>query len=172
MSIFGSSRREEETNRNPVAEGKLSIIATGTVIEGNLFIDGDVRIEGRITGNVTCRSRVLIGAQGRIDGNLDAQNASVAGEVKGQVVVRDTLNLVETGKIDGDVLADKLIAQAGASLSGNVKNGQSAMDAIARLPVSDFVKRANGQVVLPPPVNLNAQLAAEEKAEKAVKGGK
>jgi cytoskeletal protein CcmA (bactofilin family) len=158
MSIFGTSKKEDDNGRLPT-EGKLSIIAAGTVIEGNLLIESDVRIEGRIFGTVVCRARLVIGAQGVIEGNLDAQNASIAGQVLGQVVVRDTLNLVETGRILGDVLADKIVAQAGSSFSGNVKNGKDAVDAIQRLPQPDFLKKLQGKPNLPPPVNLNEQTA-------------
>jgi cytoskeletal protein CcmA (bactofilin family) len=132
MSMFGSKKNEEQQPQS--AEAKLSMIAAGTTIDGNLHSEGDIRIEGRVIGTVVCKSRLVVGAKGLIEGNVDARNATVAGDIKGQVVIRETLALQETGRINGDILANQLAVQPGAVINGSCKMGPDAQNEIAKLP--------------------------------------
>ena len=115
-------------------ENTLSIIALGTVIDGNVFADGDIRVEGKILGTLSCKSRVVVGTQGRVEGNVDAINATIAGHVHGTVLVRDMLQLAETGKIFGDIVTNKITIQPGGEFTGSCKMGTEASELLKRTP--------------------------------------
>lgn len=100
-------------------------IAKGTIVEGNIETFGNIRIEGRVKGNIKSKSKVVMGKSSELDGNLLAQNAEVAGEVKGTLEVSEILILKPTSVVHGDILTNKLIVESGATFNGNCKMGVS-----------------------------------------------
>lgn len=116
------------------SETVLNTISRGTVLEGNIFTKGDIRVEGKIIGTITCQARLVIGEHGVVDGNIDARNAKIGGQVKGKVVVRELLQLEEKGKITGDIFTQKLSVQIGATFSGSCKMGDEARNVLEKAP--------------------------------------
>jgi cytoskeletal protein CcmA (bactofilin family) len=55
----------------------------GTTVEGNIETFGNVRIEGKIIGNIKSKSKIALGDSSFVEGNITSQNAEIAGEVKG-----------------------------------------------------------------------------------------
>ena len=115
--------KEKEKKQDSSAENALNIIGRGTVINGNVVAAGDMRVEGRIKGTVICKARLVLSAQGVIDGNVEAGQANIAGEITGSLIARQLLHLQETGRVIGDVITEKLIVQLGAYFSGNCQMG-------------------------------------------------
>jgi cytoskeletal protein CcmA (bactofilin family) len=134
MAIFNSGSKPTEEAKNKTPEAKISLIASGVTIEGTVVTDGDIRIEGRLVGTLVCKARLVLGTSGSIEGVVDAYNAAVAGTIRGNVVVRDMIQMQETGKIEGDLIAVKMAMQVGGGVSGNIKTGQGALDHIKNLP--------------------------------------
>ena len=119
-------------NRNREAQEAMELsntstqIMKGTTIEGNVDTYGNLRIEGKVVGNIKCKTKVALGESSYIEGNIVAQNAEIAGEVKGTVEVSDILSLKATANINGDIVTGKLIVEAGAVWNGTIKMGTSA----------------------------------------------
>lgn len=116
--------KEKERRSEGGSENALNIIGKGTIINGNITSGGDMRVEGRILGTVICKAKLVLSPEGYIEGNIDAQQATLAGEVKGTVVARQLLQIMETGKVLGDIVTEKLIVQLGAFFSGNCRMGK------------------------------------------------
>ncbi len=104
-------------------------IMKGTTIEGNIDTYGNLRIEGKVVGNIKCKSKVALGESSYIEGNIVAQNAEIAGEIKGKIEVTDILSLKATANISGDILTGKLIVEAGAIWNGTIKMGLNPANA-------------------------------------------
>jgi cytoskeletal protein CcmA (bactofilin family) len=101
-------------------------IAKGTQLTGNLETAGNIRIEGRITGNVICKAKVVLGDPAAvIDGNLLSQNAEIYGEVKGTVEITELLTLKASAVIHGDIITSKMVVEAGAVFNGTCKMGNA-----------------------------------------------
>jgi len=100
-----------------------NIIGKGTVMEGSLETFGNIRVEGKVIGNIKTKSKVALGQSSKCDGNILAQNAEVAGEVTGTVEVTELLLLKPTAVISGDIITNKLIVEAGATFNGGCKMG-------------------------------------------------
>ncbi len=138
MSSFFSSKKTTDESNGP--ESGLSMIAPGMSIKGDIVSDGDIRIEGKIIGNLTCKSRVVIGSQGVVEGTIDTLHATIAGKIIGTLVVRDTLQLQETANINGDIVTEKMVVQAGALFTGNCKMGQEAKTIMKDKSVTEIQK--------------------------------
>lgn len=59
--------------------GAINIIGAGTVIEGEVKSNGDIRVDGVIKGSVTSKSKVVVGSTGSIEGDVTCQNADISG---------------------------------------------------------------------------------------------
>ncbi len=103
----------------------LNLIGTGTAIAGDITSDGDMRIDGKIDGNVTSKSKLALGSGAEIKGNVNARSADVSGKIIGDLEVSETLFLRATAQINGNLKVGKLIIESGASFNGNCYMNQS-----------------------------------------------
>lgn len=96
-------------------------IGKGTTFTGNIETPGNIRIEGKIIGDINSRSKVVVGPTAEIDGNIHSQTCEVEGNVKGSVNVQDLLILKPSCKVEGDILTAKLVVESGAQFFGKCK---------------------------------------------------
>ena len=143
--MFGSTKETEESKKNTAAtasSGALNALVKGTVVDGSLRCENDLRVDGTIKGKLTCKAKVIIGPTGFIDGEVHCENAVIEGRFKGKLTVSELLNVRETAEIEGEIRTNKLLVQSGArfnvtctmddgNANGSVKNfdRQSATDA-------------------------------------------
>jgi cytoskeletal protein CcmA (bactofilin family) len=99
-------------------EGATCIIAKGTIIEGKITTSENIRIDGTIKGEVHCEKRLVMDASGLIEGNVFAGESTIKGRVIGTVTVANTLHLLESSFIKGDIKAKKLHVEEGAKYDG------------------------------------------------------
>jgi len=127
--MFGQSNSKTQGVRHadhPTAS--INLIGAGTGIEGEVNSNGDIRVDGSITGGVHSKAKVVIGNTGLVEGNVTCQNADVSGTVKGNLTVTETLFLKSTAKINGDIYTAKLIVEVGASFTGSCNMGPLVKD--------------------------------------------
>jgi cytoskeletal protein CcmA (bactofilin family) len=98
-------------------------IGKGTTVEGNIETYGNLRVDGKVVGNIVTKSKLVLGQTSQVDGNILAQNAEVFGEIKGKIEVSDLLILKPSSVIRGDILTSKLIVETGATFNGGCKMG-------------------------------------------------
>lgn len=100
-----------------------TIIGKGTILEGNIETIGHIGIDGKLVGNLKTKSKVNIGETALLEGNILAQNAEIAGHVKGIIEVADLLTVKASAIIDGDIIAGKINIDPGAVFNGTCKMG-------------------------------------------------
>lgn len=111
-------------NKNGGSEASaINLIGLGTQIIGDIISAGDVRIDGTLNGNIKLNGRLVVGPNGKIEGNVICQNADISGEVKGTVEVVEMLALKATAKILGDMITGKLSIEPGAVFTGSCNMG-------------------------------------------------
>ena len=118
MFKSGASKKELEQLGNT-----STIIAKSATLDGNLETAGNLRVEGKLVGNICCKAKVAMGDSSVVEGNISTQNAEIAGKVKGQLEVADLLILKSTAVIDGDIVAGKIMIETGAVFNGTCKMG-------------------------------------------------
>ncbi|MBK8846358.1 MAG: polymer-forming cytoskeletal protein [Bacteroidetes bacterium] len=116
----------KSTNNKPAEtpSNSINIIGAGTSIEGEVRSNGDLRIDGKISGSVYSKSKVVVGPTGIVEGDVHCQNADISGIVKGTSHVSDTIYLKATARISGDIVTGKLVVEVGANFTGNCNMGQ------------------------------------------------
>lgn len=103
-----------------------TLISAGTTVNGDLLSDHDLRIDGTIRGNVQCKSKIIIGPSGVVEGNIEGQQADINGRVNGNISVHDILQLRGTCLVDGNISAAKLQIEPTAVFNGKCQMGNSA----------------------------------------------
>lgn len=105
-----------------------NVIGKGTTIHGDIETSGNIRIEGKVTGNIRSRAKVALGNGSQVDGNISAQNADIEGNVKGKIEVLELLVLKSTSVITGDISTGKLVIEPGATFNGSCRMGSALRD--------------------------------------------
>lgn len=101
----------------------VNLIGAGTVIQGDIKTNGDIRIDGTLTGSISVKGKLVIGVSGTVDGEISCQNADISGTVKGKVTVAELLALKASSKLTGDIITNKIAIEPGAMFSGSCSMG-------------------------------------------------
>lgn len=105
-----------------------SIIGNGSAITGNFKVNGFIRVDGDIDGNLETDGNVIIGEHARIRGNVTAKNITIGGIVLGDVSAKEGLKLLSTSAVIGDVICRKIQIDDGVLLHGHciaIKNDET-----------------------------------------------
>lgn len=111
-------KKMAKTNESNVPS-KLNQIVEGTEIKGNFNSDSNMRIDGKIEGLIDITGKLVLGANGYIEGEIICENAEIEGTFKGNIKVRGFLSLKATAKIYGDIHTQKIAVEPGAVFTGN-----------------------------------------------------
>ncbi len=103
-----------ETENNVVNQ-----IGVGTEITGDVSTNGDIRIDGNLTGNLKTKGKLVIGETGTIKGEITCKNSVVEGAVNGKISVSELLTLKATSSLKGDIITRRLAIEPGAKFTGN-----------------------------------------------------
>ena len=107
---------------------RLNRIVEGTIIEGDIKSDSNIRIDGYVKGTINVKGRLVLGTTGKIDGNIYCKNADLEGKLNGTIEVDELLSLKTTAKLQGEISTNKLSIEPGAIFSGNCKMGAVLKD--------------------------------------------
>ncbi len=103
----------------------INLISNGTDITGDIKSNGDIRIDGSLTGNLNTKGKVVIGPTGKVNGEVICKNSEVSGVIEGKIVVGQLLNLKASSKIFGDIATSKLSIEPGAVFSGHCEMSEN-----------------------------------------------
>jgi cytoskeletal protein CcmA (bactofilin family) len=117
------SKKPEERSpagapRSVASSPTFSVIGADVVIKGDITASADLHVDGTIEGDIVCASLVQ-GESSRIEGDIEAATARLAGRVRGTINVRE-LVILRSAMIEGDVRYDELTIEQGAQVEGRV----------------------------------------------------
>ena len=115
--MFNPKSKSDISTDAPV-QGGASIIAAGTSLKGDINSNGDIRIDGTLQGNIHCTAKVVIGANGVVEGDIAGQQADIMGKVSGTIKVKELLQLKGGSNINGNIYASKLQIEPSANFNG------------------------------------------------------
>ncbi len=110
-----------------IASSQESVLASDIHVKGTITFDKTVRIHGQIEGAINGPGRVHVAKEGKVTGDIEANEVVIEGRIDGDIVAADRVELKPTGHYQGDLRASKLAIDAGASFSGHVTVGADAM---------------------------------------------
>jgi cytoskeletal protein CcmA (bactofilin family) len=99
-----------------------TLIGVNTVIQGDLEFSGGLRIDGQITGNIKSvdgnNGTVILSESAIIEGNISVPHVIVNGNVNGNIIASERIELQTKAVIKGDVRYRAVEMALGASVNG------------------------------------------------------
>ncbi len=89
-------------------------------------LECNLNIDGFFKGNITSNGGVTIGKSGRIDGTILSEKLIVSGFIQGDVEC-NTLEILNGGRIEGNLLIANLIIEDGGIFEGISKRKDSGV---------------------------------------------
>lgn len=130
--------KQEERRSDEVA----TVIGPSVTVEGNFVANGDIIIEGTVSGSIKTEQNLQVGPNAKIFANVQAANAVIAGEVQGNLKIKGSLELGASAKIFGDVKTDLLSIEGGAALHGKCQAGASRKAKLEKPDEKAFAEEA------------------------------
>lgn len=118
-----------------------TIIGPSVQVEGNFVANGDILIEGTVSGNIKTEKNLRIGQEAKIFADISAANAVIAGEVQGNVMIKDGLELTGTAKIFGDIKTNTIVIAHGAIMQGRCSAGEEKKAKLEKIEDRDKQER-------------------------------
>ena len=116
-------KEKERTNGNGA-----TLIGSGTTVKGDIHSDHDLRIDGKVEGNILGTSKVIIGSNGLVEGNITGKQADILGKVNGNIKVTDILQLRGNSIVNGNMYAAKLQVEPTATFNGECHMGANIVE--------------------------------------------
>ena len=114
-------RRREGTQMTE--NGDVTIVGAAAKLEGTVVSAGSLRVDGQVKGQIQADGDVTLSPQSQVEADIRAQNVSIAGRFKGNIVVKAKAHLARGGRIEGNITSKTLVVE-----EGGVFHGQSVMD--------------------------------------------
>ena len=113
-------------NRSTGASSKMdniNRIVEGTVIEGVIKSESNLRIDGEFTGELITKGRLVVGPKGRVQGTVHCLCCDVEGTLEGEITVLELLAMKASSTVQGDLYYGQLSVEAGAKALGTFRMG-------------------------------------------------
>lgn len=95
-----------------------TLIGEGTLCDGKLQADYNIRLEGKFKGEIDCKSDVTVGEQAELQANIQGVNVVIAGYVKGDITAKEKLVITSSGQLEGNIQAKGLVIHEGGLFQG------------------------------------------------------
>jgi cytoskeletal protein CcmA (bactofilin family) len=105
---------------NETTPSDFNRIVVGATFKGELITNHDIRIDGTVIGTLNVKGKVVLGPEGRIEGDIICKNAEIQGNVKANIRVEDLLSLKSTAVMQGEIITNKIAIEPGAKISGTI----------------------------------------------------
>jgi cytoskeletal protein CcmA (bactofilin family) len=131
MALFGKEekaqatgtpviRREDDTVQQRAGEVH-TLIGKGSEFDGKLSFEGQVRIDGKFSGQINTKDVLVIGEGARVMAEINAGTVIVNGVVEGNIKAAQLIELHQPGRVKGNLEAPALSIDRGVVFEGSCK---------------------------------------------------
>ncbi|MDR2243998.1 MAG: polymer-forming cytoskeletal protein [Burkholderiales bacterium] len=100
------------------------LINADTVINGDIIFTGGLRVDGTVNGNIlTHESKsgtLIVSQQAKVEGRVAVTHAVINGEVQGDIIAQEFLELEAHARVSGNITYHTLEMHHGAIVSGKL----------------------------------------------------
>jgi cytoskeletal protein CcmA (bactofilin family) len=132
--------------------GKIeTVVGPNARFNGVIQSDGGVRIDGVFEGTVDITGNLVIGESAKVIAEIQANNVSIAGAVKGDIT-GNRVEILDTGRVWGDLRINTLLLNEGAYL-----RGQTIMHGDMEFPMIEAPKATSEPAKKPTPTIVDVE---------------
>jgi len=107
-----------------------AMLGAGSVFEGKLHFEGQVRIDGTFTGEITTTDLLVIGEGAKVSATINCGSVEIRGDITGNVNASESIVLRATAHVEADIYAPSLVIDKGAVFEGNTRMTAGARDLV------------------------------------------
>lgn len=123
-----------------------ALLGAGAVFEGKLHFEGQVRIDGTFTGEITTTDLLVIGEGAKVSATINCGSVEIKGEITGHINASDSITLRSTARVQADIYAPSLAIDKGAVFEGNSRmtGGARSMVTVAATDRRERQRKGKG----------------------------
>ncbi len=137
MALFGADKKDTpgqparnlEVNVSVRAAGDVhTLLGKGSEFEGKLSFEGQVRIDGKYSGQISTKDTLVIGEGAKVNAEILAGTVIVNGTVEGNIRATVMVELHPPARVKGSIESPALSIDKGVIFEGTCKmeNGSGA----------------------------------------------
>ena len=133
MALFGGSDKDKQDDRLAYGgrnqESTVSVkagdvhtlLGRGSEFEGKLSFEGQVRIDGRFSGQIATKDTLVVGEGARVNAEITAGHVVVNGTVEGNIKATNMVELHPPARVKGSIETPALSIDKGVIFEGTSK---------------------------------------------------
>jgi len=125
--MFNNPKKTDMPEKSISGTG-TTLVSAGTTLKGDITSNNDLRIDGKIVGNIQSSAKVVIGASGVVEGDIIGNQADIVGKVSGNVRAKELLQLRGECVVTGNLYAGKLQVEPSATFNGQCHMGTNVVE--------------------------------------------
>jgi len=122
--MIGRPDRKYDQKGGNVKKKKNEInafLGRDTEFDGKLSFTGAVRIDGRFQGEILTEGTLIVGESASIDSDIHASHIIISGEIRGNIVADDRIEIHAPGKVYGNIKAPIVVIDEGVVFEGHCR---------------------------------------------------
>lgn len=108
-------------SRKEISATMDSMLGSGSLCTGSIKVEGGLRIDGTVDGEVLVSGSLTVGREGVITGDVTVGQAIVGGTIRGTVRAEQQLELQSGSRLEGDIYTTSLIIEDGVFFEGQCR---------------------------------------------------
>jgi cytoskeletal protein CcmA (bactofilin family) len=104
-----------------ISQGNTAIIGRGTLVRGRVSGDGDLRVEGGISGEVAVNGNLSVSDGAEVTADVQASSVVVEGTIEGNISATDAVTIRATASVSGAIRGASVSIDEGANVSGKIE---------------------------------------------------
>ena len=130
------TRRQNDTAVNG-RNVDLSLLGKNARFKGVIMFEGTARIDGRLEGDISTEGTLVVGEEAIVDGNIVARTVICAGNITGDIVASERVELLAPAIFTGRVKTPRLSLQEGVSFLGTSEVRSSGLATSAQPEIAN-----------------------------------
>ena len=123
-----NTKNKTDMQQEKTSGNGTTLISAGTSLKGDINSNSDLRIDGMIVGNISCSAKIVIGANGVVEGDISGNQADIVGKVSGNIRTKELLQLRGESVVTGNLYAGKLQVEPSATFNGQCHMGANIVE--------------------------------------------
>ena len=117
----GGSSYKNGSSSSQMKGDVVAFIGPGVEFKGVISYQGSVQIDGKLDGEIHTEGTLLVGEQAVITAKVNAGSVISRGEIKGDIVAKEKVQLLSSAVMEGSLNTPQLSMENGVILNGSVE---------------------------------------------------
>lgn len=119
-------------NSSAPDQASTSVIDQGCELEGRLTFAGTLVLNGKFRGELFSSDTLLVGETGQAEAEIQVGVAIVSGQITGNIIARERVELRRTARVYGDIVTPVLVLEEGVVFDGRCKMKSEELRAVQK----------------------------------------